>query len=149
MGTHMVIVFDVAADRLAQLSRCLKLVDINQLRLQASEPAFDYNVVCPTGFSIHALPDMQVFQKLFVLFTRKLAALIGVEDRRNAKLFHRPADCLQNGLQTQGIGQIPTHDFSAIPVDDCREIHVAGVQLDVGDVDGPDLVREVYHFIPQ
>ena len=52
----------------------------DQLRFQAAEPALDHNIVCPAGFTVHALADMQSFQKLFILVACKLASLIRVEN---------------------------------------------------------------------
>ena len=71
-----------------------------------------------------------------------MAALIGVEDGRCAESVHGVLYCFQDGLRSQCIGEVPTHNFSAVPVDDSGEIHVAAVELDVGDVNGPDLIRE-------
>lgn len=42
----------------------------------------------------------------------------------------------------QCVEEIPAHDFSAVPVDDGGEIHVAAVEPDVGDIDGPDPIWE-------
>ena len=80
MRTQTVVVIDVASDRLPQLPGGAEFINVNQLRFQAAEPALDHNIVCPTRFTVHALADMQSFQKLFILVACKLASLIRVEN---------------------------------------------------------------------
>lgn len=80
MGTQTVVVINVASDRLPQFPGGAEFIDVNQLRFQAAEPALDHNIVCPAGFTVHALADMQSFQKLFILVACKLASLIRVEN---------------------------------------------------------------------
>ena len=140
MGAQAVIIFHIASDGLPQLTWRGKFIDINQLCFHASEPPLNHNVICPPGLPVHALADVQVLQKLFVLAAGKLAALIGVEDRWCAKSVHSVLYRLQDGLYPQRIGEIPTYDFPAVPVDDGRKIHMAAVKFDVSDVDRPHLV---------
>lgn len=71
-----VIVIDISPDRLPQYLGHAKPVDVNQLRFQAAELGLNHYIVCATGFFIHALADIQAFQKLFVLVACKLAFLI-------------------------------------------------------------------------
>ena len=92
---------------------------------------------------------MKLLQQLRIFAGGKLAALIGVEDRRCTESVHGIAHSLQNGLYPQCIGEVPAHDFSAVPVDDGGEIYVTAMELDVGNVDGPDLVWEGNSLITQ
>ena len=70
----MVVVIDVASDRLPQFPGGAEFIDVNQLRFQTAEPTLDHNIVCPAGFPIHALADMQSFQKLFIRVACKLVS---------------------------------------------------------------------------
>ena len=78
MRPTRVVVVNVAADRRAQLFRAAIFVDVNQLRLEAAEPALDHDVVCPAGFAVHALADAQALEQPFVFFTGKLTALVRI-----------------------------------------------------------------------
>ena len=83
---------------------------------------------------------MQSFQKLFILVACKLASLIRVENCRGSEPVHSAAGGFQDGLYAQSVGEIPSHNLSAAPIDDGSEIHVTAVQFDVGDVNRPDLI---------
>ena len=47
---------------------------------EAAEPALDHDIICPSTFAIHALPDSVVTNKVNVFVTGKPAALIRVDD---------------------------------------------------------------------
>ncbi len=57
-------------------------------------------------------------------------------------------DGFQDGLQAQGVGEIPAYDFPAVPVDDGGQIHVAAIQFDIGDVNGPNLIWKGNLLVP-
>ena len=67
MRTEAVIVAEIAPARLPQCLGGMELIDVNKLRFKAPEPSFNQNFVCPAGFFIHALSDVQAFQQLRVL----------------------------------------------------------------------------------
>ena len=46
--------------------------------LEATEPAFNHDVVCPATFAIHALTNAIFLYKIHVLLTCKLTSLIGI-----------------------------------------------------------------------
>ena len=50
---------------------------------------------------------------------------------------------------SSAIGQPPTHDLAAVPVNDRSQVHVATFHPDVGDVDRPHLIRELSHITPE
>ena len=135
-----VVFVHILADCPAQLPGRVKLVDIDQFRFQTAEPTFDHNVVRPAGLTVHALPDGQGFEKRLVLGAGKLAALVRIENSRNSEMLHSVPDSVQDRRGLQGVGEIPTHDFPAVPVDDGRQIHMAVAHPDVSDVDRPDLI---------
>jgi len=55
MGTNRVIFLNILLDFLAQLPGGMKFVDVDQVRFQAPEPAFNHDIVRPAGLTIHAL----------------------------------------------------------------------------------------------
>lgn len=50
------------------------------LILEAAEPAFNHDIICPSAFAIHALTDSAITNKIDVFVTGELAALIRVDD---------------------------------------------------------------------
>lgn len=78
MGPDAVIVVDVGANRLAQIPGRVKLVDVDQLRFEAAKPPLDPDIVGPAGLAVHALPDVEIPQKLFVFLAGELAALVRI-----------------------------------------------------------------------
>ena len=149
MRTHVVILVDKAVNAGSELSLGRVFLNVDLLSLQAAEPPFNHNVVRPAGLSVHALPDMQRFEQGLIVIAGELAALVGVDDRRDAVALHRFTDCFQDGGRFQGIGQPPTHDLAAVPVNDRSQVHVVAFHPDVGDVDRPHLIRELSHITPE
>ena len=92
---------------------------------------------------------MQFLQKALVLGAGELAALIRIEDCRGSVDLHSVPDSLDDGAGVQCVREVPAHDFPAEPVDDGGQIHVAMLHSDVGDVDGPDLIRVNCHISQQ
>ena len=76
MRSERVVIVDVALDRFAQFTWAAVFVDVNQFRLETAEPALNHDIVRPTGFAIHALTDVKLFEQLFVFLTGELATLI-------------------------------------------------------------------------
>ena len=58
-------------------------------------------------------------------------------------------DSVQDGLGAQCVRQLPAHDLPAVPVDDRGQVHVAVVQLHIGDVDRPCLVWKLCLKVPK
>lgn len=52
------------------------------LVLEAPEPSFNHDIVSPAAFTIHALTDLVLFEKIHVLIACKLTALIRIQDNR-------------------------------------------------------------------
>ena len=149
MGTDAVIGIDVLANTPPKLFRCTEFVDVYHLGLQAAEPALNHDVVRPTGLPIHALPDMERFEKLLILVAGKLASLIRVEDSRDAAALYSLAYRFHDRLGIQGVRERPADNLAAEPVDDCGQVHVAMIHFDIGNIDGPDLVWEQNHLVSQ
>ena len=55
----------------------------------------------------------------------------------------------QNRLGMQCIGQRPADDLAAEPVDDGRQVHMTMVHLNIGNINGPDLIWERNHLVSQ
>ena len=118
MRSERVVVINVAADRRAQLFWATVLIDIDQFRLEAAEPALDHDVVCPAGFAVHALANSQTLEQPLVFFTGKLAALVRIQDGGHAAMLDRALDSFQYRPRIQRVGQSPADDLAAEPVDD-------------------------------
>ena len=149
MRAERVIVVDITSDRLAQFSRRVKFVDVNQLRFQAAEPPLNHDVVCPARLPVHALLDVQIAQKLLVFAACKLYSLIRIKNCWSSEFVHSVADGIQDWLNPQRIGEIPSYDFSAVPVNDGYQIHMAAAQFDIGDINRPHLIWEGNHLVTQ
>ena len=149
MGPLAVVQADILLQRPAQFSGSAVLPRIDFLRLEGAEPTLNHDVVGPAALSVHALADMEFLQKLPVILTGELAALVRVQDARYTELFHRLAYRFQNRLGGQGVRQPPPHNLSAVPVDDGGQVHMALVHLDIGNVNGPDLIRELRHVVSE
>ena len=67
-----VVLADVLLQSLLQLPGRMVLIDVDFLRLQAAEPTFNHDVVCPAGLPVLALTDVKVLKKLFILLTALL-----------------------------------------------------------------------------
>ena len=48
------------------------------LVLETPEPSFDHDIVSPATFTIHALTDLVLFEKVHVLIACELTALIRI-----------------------------------------------------------------------
>lgn len=142
MGPQGIVIADILANFLTQLFGRTELINIDQLSFQTAEPTLNHDVVGPAGLAVHALPDPQRLEEGFIAVTGKLTALVRVEDGGNAATLHRRAYSVQNGRCFQRVGQFPTHDFPAEPIDNGGQVHMAMLHFDVGNVDGPDLIGE-------
>lgn len=149
MRTHVVVLVDVVCDTSAEFSFGRVFFNVDLLGFQAAEPPFDHDVVRPARLSVHALSDVQRLEQGLIVIAGELAALVGIDDCRNAVTFHCLTDCFQHRGSFQGVGQLPPHDLAAVPVDDCSQVHVAALHLDVGDVDRPHLVRKLRHVVSE
>ena len=78
MAPLKVIGVDILTDSSSGFPDVVILCQIGFLILEATKPAFNHDVVCPTAFSIHALTNTIFFYEVNVLLTCKLTALIRV-----------------------------------------------------------------------
>ena len=82
--TDIIVFADIVSKVYTKSLRAAVFVDVNLLGFQGSEPALYHNVVSPSGFAVHALPDALFFQKSLVLVAGELAALVAVENFRRS-----------------------------------------------------------------
>ena len=138
--TDIIVFADIVSNVHTKSLRTAVFVDIDHLGFQGSEPALYHNVVSPSGFAVHALPDALFLQESLVLVAGELAALVAVENFRRSMRGDSVSNRDYDGIGVQRVGQIPADDFPAVPVNNCSEKHVAVNHLDIGDIHRPRLV---------
>ena len=74
--TNGVVFVDIVPNCGSQFPGGIELADMDQFRFQTAESACDPDVVHPTGFSVHALPDVQGCQQLLIRCACELTALV-------------------------------------------------------------------------
>ena len=94
MRTYAIVVIHILGDELAQFPRSVILVRVKLLRLEAAEPSLYHDVVGPLAAAVHALPDAIAAKQLFVFLACELAALIRVDDGRDAVFLNSLPHCL-------------------------------------------------------
>lgn len=124
------------------------LRQVGFLILEGTEPALDLDIVSPTALAIHTLAYMVLHKKLFVFLAGELTALIRVQDSglatRNAFL-----QASIQALVSSVSSQLPPDDTTAVPVNDSCQVQESVLHWNVGDVDGPRLIRTCYISIPK
>ena len=80
MASFKVIGVDISSDGFYCFLEISILREICFLILEAAESAFNHDIICPSAFAIHALPDSVITKKVDVFVTGKLASLIRVDD---------------------------------------------------------------------
>ena len=83
---------------------------------EASEPALDHDIICPSAFSIHALPDPISPDKIYILLTGKLAALIGIQNLRFCYFEGFFQGCDDHSC-IKCVIYLPADNTTAVPVD--------------------------------
>ena len=148
MASLKVVVVDIASDGGSGFLDVMPLRQVGFLILEEPEPALDLDIVSPTALAIHALAYMVLLEELFVFLAGELTALIRVQN-----LWPGHAECLPAGLYAgpgiQCIIQLPPDDTTAVPVNDSCQIQESVLHRDVGDVNGPRLIRTCYISIPK
>lgn len=83
---------------------------------EAAEPSFSHDVIRPTAFTVHTLPNLVLFDKVNVLLACELTALIRTKD---LWLWH--FKCFLKGIDNHSaikcIIDFPADNTAAIPVD--------------------------------
>ena len=82
MTTFKVVCMHIFPNSLPCFSNIVILSQICFLIFEIPEPSFDYDIVGPAAFAIHALTDLVLFEKVHVLIACELTALIRIQDNR-------------------------------------------------------------------
>ena len=121
MASFKVIGVDIPSNGFSCFLEISILREICFLILEAAEPAFNHDIICPSTFAIHALPDAVYLYKINVLLTCKLATLIRIQYLRFCYL-----KCLFLSINDHsGIKRIinfPADNTAAVPVDNSCQI---------------------------
>ena len=80
MASFKVVGVDILSDSSPCFPDVVVLCQIGFLILEAAEPAFNHDIICPSAFAIHALTDSAITNKVDVFVAGKLAVLIRVDD---------------------------------------------------------------------
>ena len=113
--------------------------EIDVLVLDSAPKALDEDVVQSSAPAVHADQSASGLDCVGECSGCELSALIGVEDIRCA-LLQRLTQSDQAKLAIQSVGQLPTQNVAAVPVDDRHQVHEAALHGNIGDICAPDLV---------
>ena len=80
MASFKVIGVDIPSDGFSCFLEISILREVCFLILETTKPAFNHDIICPSTFAIHALPNSIISNKFDVFVTGKLASLIRVDD---------------------------------------------------------------------
>ena len=109
------------------------------LILDRAPESFHEHVVQRTSTAIHTDADAGLFQACCEVQRRELRALVRVKDVR-LSLRQRQVKRIQAEASIQGVGELPGHYVTTIPIYDCHEVHKPTQHTDVGDVGTPYLI---------
>ena len=124
-----------------RLEAVLQLTQVHRLVLQRAPQPFDEHVVQTAPTAIHRAPYPARFQHPGEGHTGELAALIGVEDLRNAATFQRICQRLRAEAGVQRVTQPPGQHPPARPVHHRHQVKEPTLHRNVGDVRAPRLIR--------
>jgi len=131
------------------LDHRLIALQVDFLVFAAAPQAFDKDVVQASAFAIHRQFYARGQQGLGKLRAGELAALVGIEDLRDAVLGHRPLDRTHTERGVQGVGQFPRQHAAAVPVEHRTQVKETAAHRNGGDVGGPNLIGEIHAQMPQ
>ena len=78
MASLKVIGVDIFTDSCSGFPDIVILCQIGFLLLEAAEPSFDHDIICPSAFPVHALTNAIFFDEVNVLLACELATMIGI-----------------------------------------------------------------------
>jgi hypothetical protein len=148
MGPGMVVVPEILRQAGTRFAGTGIIMQIDFLILHTPPEPFHKDVVQRPAFAIHADLHAGSQQHTGVERTGEMAALIAVPDRRR-RLRQRTMDSGHHERLRQALIQFPTDDVTREPVQYRHQIHPAGAQPHVGDVDTPDVIGPLGRHIPQ
>jgi len=140
MGSLVVVIIHVPLDSFKELMTIVSGVQIHIFSFQRSPEALDPLVIQASATSIHTDLNSMVFKKVNPGLTRKLRPLVGVDDIGFAMPGNGLTKDFVGVFAVQRVGKAPTHNVSAVHVNDSRQVHKSPVHGDVRDVNGPNLI---------
>ncbi len=143
MRPARVIEVEVRCELSASLGDALVGMQIDVLLLDAAPQSLDDDVVDPATLAVHADLDALVFQDIHEIGAGELAALVGVEDFRRAKLLDRFFQSLDAEVGRHADRHAVRQHLAGGPVENRDQIDETPLHRDVGQLGGPDLVRSV------
>ena len=136
-----VIESEVPLQSLLELLHRLVILEVYILVLEATpEPLHEY-VVERSIPPVHADPDTMRFKDTDERLRCKLTSLVRIKYRRHAPYRYRFFESRDAELGVHRVRYPPGQHLARIEVDNRREIHVAALEPDIGDIRSPDLVR--------
>ena len=82
MTTFKVVCMHIFSNSLPCFSDIVVLGQIGFLVLETPEPSFNHDIISPAAFTIHALTDQALFEKVYVLIACEMTAMIRIQDNR-------------------------------------------------------------------
>ena len=139
MRTLVVVEVDEAGDGSMPLDAIGEVRHIDEIVLERPPKALDEDVVDEPFDAVHADLNRSPIEDLEKLFGGKLRSLVGVEDQRLT-----PAKGVVERIPAEGnfqrVGQSPTEDETAVPIDDGGQIEKAVLHGNVSNIGAPDLI---------
>jgi len=138
---------NVSAERGASFAYICIGSQVNLLVFDCPPQALDEHIVPPSRFAIHADGDLVFYKEAGNAHSRKLTAVIGVEDLRLAVPVNRLLNRLDAKIRLKRDRQTPGQNLTAEPIDDRGKIDKAPRHRDVVDIHGPDLIGTTHNKI--
>lgn len=114
-------------------------MDVNLIVLEAAPETLNDDVVRGTAFTVHADSNLVLLQQIDILWTRKMTALVAVDNHRLTPRQYS-IHGLQNEPDLQALVKLPIDDITGVPVHDGVQVHPAVLHPNVRNIHRPDLI---------
>ena len=156
LGTHAqalmsagVVFAEECGQPLIQLTHGFIATDVDVVILHCAPESLDHDVVQSPAFAIHTDLDLMGLEHARKGLASELAALVAVEDLRDAFGLQSLFQTLHAERFVHTVTELPADHVAARPVHNRRQVDVAVPKGNVGDVRAPDLVAPVDLQVPQ
>ena len=146
MTPFKVVNLDILSDGSPSFLYVVVLCQISFFIFEASEPALNHDIICPSAFTIHALPDSVFLYKVNILLTCKLTALIRIQYLRFCH-FKSLFQSIDDHSSVKCVINLPTDNTTAIPVDYGGQIQKSALDRNICNINRPCLIWLVYDCI--
>ena len=140
MGPLVVVILHVPLDPLKKLVTIIRRVQIHVFSFQGPPKAFYPFIIQATAASIHADLNFMSFKKFNPGLTGELRTLVGVDYFGFPVSGNGLTEDFQTVFTIQRIRKAPTHNLTAINVNNSREIHKSPAHGDISYVNRPNLI---------